>query len=441
MDTTASTPTCTRIPIALTVVALLATLLGMYQWFELVQLRNTGKALACTLSAQLDCAAVWNSPLSQQVHQITGIPIVGWGLAWSLVVLCLSVVWLYQAKKQTADPGTVAWALRLTTGVGALIALALLAYSASIKIFCPTCIAFYVLVALAVYLAFRHRSAMSKSWIQPALMSGGLLLVVLAPLLYLGLHTPRENVLTANVSSVSDVPVIKTAVAAGSPLEKFLNSLPPRLQQAVSDSLLAYRNATPIDKPLDPRRLTYGSANAPVHLIEWTDIRCPHCKRMEEALNEIRGQSPDAWSEETRHYPLDSECNPHMERSAGGVSCLAAKLQICLIGSPDFARVRATMFAQQEGLTKEGIWEIATKDSERRKALEGCVDSPKTATSLQDDITYAEQHGITGTPLVAINGRKAPALPAFIFALIMTQGRDNDPGFAVLPKAEPNPDL
>jgi serine/threonine-protein kinase len=417
-------------------VALLAVLLSVYQWLELVEVRSGGDAPLCTLSANLDCAAVWNSAFSQQVHRLTKLPVVGWGLAWGLVVLALAVALLYIMKKQPATaPDTLLWALRLTTATGVLVVLALLVYSISIGLFCPTCILFYVLVAAAAYLTFRQPASTSPPLADAALLSAGLLLVVFAPLLYFGLHTPRENILTTPISSVTDGALPQPVVHSATPLEQFLNSLPPRLQEATGDALAMYRAAQPVNKPLDPRRLTYGSASAPVHLIEWTDIRCPHCKNMEAHLDEIRRISPDgSWSQETRHYPLDNECNPNIERSGGGISCLAARLEICLIGSPEFSRVRSKLFEEQENLTKERIWEIASQDSERRKTLEACVDSPATAATLQEDIAYAEQHGITGTPLVVINARKAPALPAFMFALIMAQGRADDPGFAVLPK-------
>ena len=220
------------------------------------------------------------------------------------------------------------------------------------------------------------------------------------------------------------------------PLADFLRSLEPRRQQEMSDSLLIYRNAPRIIRAIDKKRVVFGGTTAPLHLIEWTDIRCPHCKSLEEALTEIRRITPaGSWSEEARHFPLDSECNPHAQRSDGsGVSCLAAKLQICLVGDQkEFSRVRNTMFKEQRTLTRNRIWQIATSDAKRRKTLETCIKSPQTAKTLREDIDYAIQHKLEGTPLVVINNRKATPLPAMIYTMIMVMGRDNDPGFKVLP--------
>lgn len=226
------------------------------------------------------------------------------------------------------------------------------------------------------------------------------------------------------------------APANTDPLVEFLKSLPPPVQQGMSDSLFLYRSARPIAKATDSKRLIFGTADAPTRIVEWTDIRCPHCKHLEEALTEIRRETPPgSWSEEARHFPLDSECNPYIQRPSdgSGVSCLAAKVQICLTGSPEIGRVRAAMFKEQRMLTRDRIWKIAAPTPAQRKKLETCVKSPQTAAILKEDLDYAAQHKLEGTPLVVINNRKAVSAPTMIYTMIMMGGRDDAPGFKVLP--------
>lgn len=412
-------------------VASLSVLLTAYQWVELYLLRVRGTAPLCSFSATFDCAGAWNSPLAHAIHQTSGLPIAGWGLAWSIVVLVLAGMLRYQATRGVTMNDTVQ-ALRIVTGAGVLIALSLLGYSFAIRTFCPTCVLFYVLVAAAAWLAYARLSIGAPRWLQAALKSGAVLIVTLSALIYPGLHTPREDLSTATISTVLKEASAKAPV---SPLVEFLNSLPAGVQQATSDSLDIYRKSKPAVIPADAKRTSFGPLSAPVHLIEWTDIRCPHCQHLEAALEEIRGATPPGtWSEEARHFPLDSECNPSIQRSSGGISCLGAKVQICLRGTPEFSRVRSTLFKEQASLTLSRIWTIATSDdSARRKTLEGCVNSSATASVLKEDIELAEKYQIEGTPLVVINGRKATAVPAFIFGLIMAEGKDTDPGFLVLP--------
>lgn len=423
-----------RYAIALIALSLAALAVTLYQWIELVIMRGGGSAPLCTLSATFNCAGVWNSGLSENVHRYTGIPIAGWGVAWSLLALALSAL-LWQRARNSQTTVEVVLALRLVTGAGALIALLLLGYSAAIKVFCPTCIVFYLLVWGSAYLAFFKLKPESAGWARPMLFTGGLLTLTLALLIYPGLRTPVQDLTTAPLSTVAQETGVATPVMKRPPLEEFLISLPPGVQEATSASLDIYRHAKSIPAMPDPKRVSFGPALAPVHLIEWTDIRCSHCKNMEQALQEIRRITPaGSWTEESRHYPLDTQCNPHALRDGGGVSCLGAKVQICLHGSPEFPRVRGAMFAEQHSLSIERIWKIAAgDDADKRKTLESCVNSPETANVLHQDIELAEKHGIEGTPLIVINGRRGTAVPAFMYAMILAQGDSNDPAFAVLP--------
>ena len=413
-------------------IASLALALSIYQWIELIQIRTGGAAPLCSLSESINCAAVWNSPLAKKIHDLTGIPFAGWGVAWAVVVLLMGIELILLARK--GNPlGTAVLALRLTTGVGVITSLALLAYSFTIGVLCPTCFLFYILVIAAAFVAFRWQKGGAGKWNQAIFQSTGLLLILLALLLYPGRNTPLQSQDLATLHSLSNSsPGTKPDE---DPLAKFLLSLPPEVQQVVSEALAVYRAAPFIDRPVDINRLITGNARSPVHLIDWIDIRCPHCKHLEEALSEIRRATPtNSWSEEGRNFPLDSECNPNITRSDGShVACLAAKMLICLGGSPKGHQVRTGFFQKQGHLTVDDMWDIAAASASQRKSLETCVTSQATDNMLQDDIDYAMEHHIQGTPLVVINGRQAPGYPPFIYAMIIAGGDAGAEGFKVLP--------
>jgi serine/threonine-protein kinase len=176
-------------------------------------------------------------------------------------------------------------------------------------------------------------------------------------------------------------------------------------------------------------------------MVEWTDSKCPHCKALVEALAELKRQVPPGrFSLEARQFPLDSACNPKMPPNAtdgSGTRCAAAKAQICLEGAEDFWALRERLFANQMGLTPTRVMEIASSGSVPREKLQACMDSPETAAKLQEDIGYAIQHDLHGTPLVVVNGREAMAFPPFLYALIMSGGDVDAPAFARLPRAQP----
>jgi len=417
----------------LIVVALLAIALGIYQWLELVQIRTGGAAPLCSVSKSINCATVWNSSLASAVHDRTGIPLAGWGVAWALIVLLLGIELSLQSRKG-GPSGDVALALRLTAVIGSLVALLLLAYSISIQTICPTCFLFYLFVAAITFIAFRIPRDSAWQWRPAMFHSGGLLLICIALLFYPGRHTPQQNADLAALSTAGQSSA-DTDNPGEDPLAKFLSSLQPQAQQLVSDSRALYRAAPLIDRPVDSNRLIYGTTHAPVHIIDWIDIRCPHCKHLEEALTQIRHTTPaSSWSEEGRHFPLDSECNPNILHSDNThVACLAAKVLICLGGSPKGTQSRTAIFQRQGLLTTESIWDIAASTAAQKDKLESCVNSQETEATLQGDISFAMEHHIKGTPLVVINGRQAPGYPPFIYAMIIARGDANAAGFNSLP--------
>ncbi|NOY62310.1 MAG: thioredoxin domain-containing protein [Gammaproteobacteria bacterium] len=218
-------------------------------------------------------------------------------------------------------------------------------------------------------------------------------------------------------------------------LTQFLSQVTAEDQQAISNLIDQYRKAPVIKQPFDSNRLSYGAPGAPLRMVEWVDMQCSHCRNLFMALQDIKQMVPEgSWSLESRNYPLDGECNPQAGRSRKpGVSCLAAKVLICTADRPDAESVRHKIFDQQRILIKERIWNVAATDEASRKKLEACVDSEQTRATILADIADAEAYGFEGTPLVVINGRKAPSSPPIVYALILAEGDADAEPFKALP--------
>ena len=414
--------------------AAIAIALCVYQWVELIKIREGNTTPLCTLSDAIDCAAVWNSPVSNHVHHYTGIPIAGWGLAWGLITFILAGI-LLGRDRQKKSISLIIQALQLTSASGAAISILLLSYSIAIAVFCPSCLLLYLVVGATTIITMRRSINSGGSWPKAIALCVAVFIPVFALLLIPGIYTPRE--------ALADTATTATPAAAPSSdaLVSFIKAQPPEVQQILANTLNEYRKAPRIDRPIDPHRITWGSASAPVHLVEWIEMRCPHCRNLYLNLERLQTMAPpEAWNIETRFFPLDSECNNSVKRSDGsGISCLAAKLLICLASKPQEAAVRSAMFQHQRQLTVPRIWEIAELNNVKRDTMQNCVDSQATRQALQEDIDYGLAYHIEGTPLVVINGRKASALPHLIFSLILSGGRDDDPAFDILPPPQTHP--
>ena len=268
-------------------------------------------------------------------------------------------------------------------------------------------------------------------WGRTLKWAGGFALAGFVALLVPGRATPKQSAAEEALPQITAEP--------GS-LEAYLQGLSTREKQMAADALGMYRNGKELPAPAPARRL-YGKAEAPVRIVEWTDSKCPHCKTLVEAVAALKKRVPEGkMSLEVRQYPLDGACNPSIppqHTDGTGVRCMAARAQVCLESAPDFWELREKLFAAQATLTAASVMEIASSGSVDRSQLEACLKSPDTQARISEDVAYAKQHDIHGTPLVVVNGRSVlPSVP-FLYVLAMTDGNANAPAFNVLPQPRP----
>ncbi len=435
-------PPPTRPAVVLLLLGLAESGLAVFQWLQLLTLRGGG-ATVCGVSETLNCETVWNAPFASAVHTTLGMPVAALGLVWGLTATVLSALYLVWARqRRTVRPAVNG--LRLTAAAGVVGTLVFALASLSSGALCPTCIATYVLVIAFAAVAVKGLpgalAPAAGEWGKALAWSGGLALVAFLALLGPGLATPKasDGALALPAQGLSS----DASPAAPGSLEAYLDSLSAREKQLVANGLAAWRQDNPLPAHAPARRI-YGSADAPVKVVEWTDSKCGHCKSFVEAVAQLKKQIPEGkFSLEARQFPLDSQCNAKMPPRATdgtGTRCVAAKAQICLEGAEDFWALRERLFANQVALDAARVMEIASSGSVSREQLQTCMDSPETAAKLQEDVEYAVKHDLHGTPLVVVNGRELMAAPPLLYALIMSGGDANAPAFARLPPGQVAP--
>ena len=114
---------------------------SLFQWVELVDARKGGKP-SCSFNATLDCGAVWDGNFASAVHDLTLIPVAGWGSIWALIAVLLPLFILRNGSENLRA------ATRLTAlaGLGSIPILG--GASLSMGVFCLWCIITYILVAI-----------------------------------------------------------------------------------------------------------------------------------------------------------------------------------------------------------------------------------------------------------------------------------------------------
>ncbi len=397
--------------------------LSCYQWWEL-HLVESGIRVVCNLNASVNCETVWTSPFAQAVHRTLGMPVAALGVVWGLVATACAA-WLWVRARRAEPVRDLVGASRVAAVVGVLSAAGFAAGSYQAGALCLTCLLSYLLVlgyaVVATVALPRPLLPQGGEWWTALGLPAVVALVGYLVLLIPGRTAPQPSPLA-------------NATAKPGGLEAFLAAAEPGERQALSDNLAIWRlNTAPV--PLPPERNRLGEASAPVKVVEWTDIRCGHCKRFNGVLESLRAiLPPGSLSVEARNLPLDGLCNPFVQATAGGVSCDGALALICLEKSPDFWQLRDKLFEAQNDLTREKILQIATSSlSATRPSLESCMASPETKQRLLEDIRYAMLYRPTGTPTITVNGRLAPPSGPFLYVLAMTAGNPDAPALAALP--------
>jgi len=134
-----------------------------------------------------------------------------------------------------------------------------------------------------------------------------------------------------------------------------------------------------------------GDKNAPIAMIEYSDIECPYCKKFQptaqQVLDEYKGKVMWVY----RHYLV----HPTAQKSTEASECAAE-----LGGNDVFWKYLDSLYAQtEESLTSDKLAALAAKEVGLDEAkFKECVDSGKYSQKIQDQMKLGQEEGISGTP-------------------------------------------
>lgn len=400
--------------------------LAGWQWSELFTLA-AGGPLGCSISETVDCAPVWKSDFAVRARELTGMPVAALGASWGLAALVLTGL-LARRNARGAETHVLQAAVRGWGAAGALSCVTFVVASAKIGVWCPTCIGTYALVLAWAAAAFFMLPDAPEVSIGKAQSAIGTVLLVFGGS-YLALLVPAQS--TPRTDEVKP-----TAMATNqSAPESAFSTLKEEEKAFMSLALAAYKASPVPDTTRYPVRLKKGPADAPVHVVDWTDILCPHCAMLVKQMEEVERVAPKgSLSTETRQFPLDNSCNKLVGVArTDDVRCVAAKALVCLEPTPEFWTIRSKMFEAQRGLNRDVVLDIASGGSMKRDALLACMADPKTQEKLDFDQNYAMEFKPEGTPIVVVNGHATAPSPWFLYAMAVTKGDITNPLFQSLP--------
>jgi protein-disulfide isomerase len=141
---------------------------------------------------------------------------------------------------------------------------------------------------------------------------------------------------------------------------------------------------------------TLGKPDAPITVVEFTDLQCPFCSRFAtETFDEIKKNYIDTGQVRfiTRDLPLPS-LHPHAQRAAIAGRCAGEQNR--------FWEMRSTLVRNASLLSPEFIAATSRQLNLDAAKFEACTTSGRHVADIQKDGADAASVGITGTPSFVI---------------------------------------
>lgn len=146
--------------------------------------------------------------------------------------------------------------------------------------------------------------------------------------------------------------------------------------------------------PLSPTDHLRGNPNAPVVILEYSDLECPFCKVFHQTMLQVMQAYGDQVAWVYRHLPLDR--HPKAQTEAEATECVAE-----LGGEDKFWQYLDAIFAitpSNNGLDLAQLPILAESLGIESAALENCLASGRHAARVDADASNAVAAGGTYTP-------------------------------------------
>jgi protein-disulfide isomerase len=143
-----------------------------------------------------------------------------------------------------------------------------------------------------------------------------------------------------------------------------------------------------------------GPANAPVTIVEFSDLQCPHCKEANPTIEKLLVEEPNV------HFILQNFPLPMHNwalKGAAYADCVGRASQDA------FWKFIPSVYAAQADITAENaeqkLTELADQAGVKGPDIAACSTQPETQTRVENSINLGKSVDVTATPTLFVNGR------------------------------------
>lgn len=145
------------------------------------------------------------------------------------------------------------------------------------------------------------------------------------------------------------------------------------------------------------------SQDAPITLIEFSDLECPFCRQFHQSLTKVRTANPEKIRHVFIHFPIEG--HRFARPAARAAECAARQGRFF-----DFVH---QIFEQQDSLGLKTLASFGTDagvpDSSEFK---GCLTETGSVERIEAGLRLGKEIGVPGTPTVLVNGWRFASTPS-----------------------------
>jgi protein-disulfide isomerase len=145
-----------------------------------------------------------------------------------------------------------------------------------------------------------------------------------------------------------------------------------------------------------------GGANPPIHVVEFSDLECPHCKAAQPIVEKLEADFPQVRFT-FQQFPLPASLHPWAMKAAQYADCAGQ------MNKDAFWKYVDSIFENQGGIAlataDDKLKELATAAGYDALEISRCAASPETDARIKKSMALGGTLNVNQTPTIFINGR------------------------------------
>lgn len=172
---------------------------------------------------------------------------------------------------------------------------------------------------------------------------------------------------------------------------------------------MRYQREPKVSIPLRDDEPWLGDADAPNTLVVFADFQCPICRTATKIIADALQRHPGRMRVTYRHFPQDSQCNPHYPTRAHPAACaaaLAAEAALAAGGPDAYHKMRSLLYERQRDLELNRYQAWASELGLDAAPFAAALGSDEVKTKLNEHTELGGKLAVTAVPVLYLNGKR-----------------------------------